>query len=196
MRTENRFAIVVITIMVSLFIINTAFSMDCNLIMIILTGGGKLVDVLGASYYTVYEKFQMYRLISYGYMQPTIWHLLANVYALWYVGLYLEKNIGMIRLFIVYHVGMIIACAAFFLFFPNGYMYGASPAIFCCLGLMATWAVKDRLLLSEYKSHRGSRYLICYFVISNFVGLGTFIVHLLGFCVGMVLGIFGKKEKI
>lgn len=37
-----------------------------------------IIDYLGVSYATVFEDFQVYRLITYGYTQTAIWHLLAN----------------------------------------------------------------------------------------------------------------------
>ena len=52
--------------------------------------------------------------------------------------------------------------------------------------------VKDRTIFSEYKSLRGSRYLLCYMILSNFLSLGTFVVHLAGFCTGLFIGIIVK----
>ncbi|SDB68865.1 rhomboid family intramembrane serine protease [Butyrivibrio sp. INlla16] len=192
---DNRFASGVNAIMAVVFILNLIFSHEDNIIMIALTGGGRLVDILSATNASVYSGFQVHRLITYGYLQPAIGHLLANVYALWYVGLYLEKALGLTRLFVIYHVGLIVPCAAFLFIFPNGVMYGASPAIFCCLGLMAMWLIKDRNLISKYRSLRGFRYLLCYMIISNFLGIGTFVVHFLGFLVGLMLGIFVNGSR-
>lgn len=188
------YLIAVIAVMAVLFILNPILSSNCDPLMIILTGGGKLVDYLGAAYDTVYEDFQIYRLITYGYFQPAVWHLLANAFALWYVGLYMEKVISSLRFIIIYHIGLIVSCAVFLLLFPNGLMYGASPAIFCFFGMMALWLIKDRALLDEYKNIKGSRYLLCVAVISNFLSIGTFVVHVLGFCVGILIGFVVKRK--
>ncbi|MCR4625650.1 MAG: rhomboid family intramembrane serine protease [Lachnospiraceae bacterium] len=188
------YLIAVIAVMTVLFILNPILSTDCDPLMIILTGGGKLVDYLGAAYDTVYEDFQIYRLITYGYFQPAVWHLLANAFALWYVGLYMEKVIGSLRFIIIYHIGLIVSCVVFLLLFQNGLMYGASPAIFCFFGMMASWLIKDRALLDEYINIKGSRYLLCVAVISNFLSVGTFVVHVLGFCVGILIGFVVKRK--
>lgn len=188
------YLITIIVVMAVLFILNPVLSTDCDPLMIILTGGGKLVDYLGAAYDNVFEDLQIYRLITYGYLQPAVWHLLANVFALWYVGPYMEKVIGSLRFILIYHFGLISSCAVFLLLFPKGLMYGASPAIFCFLGMMAAWMIRNRALWDEYKNIRGSRFLICYAVISNFLSVGTFVVHLLGFCVGILIGLVVKRK--
>jgi len=87
----NRFSKIAIVIMVIVFITNF-FVSDCNLLWMFLSGGGKVVDYTSVSYATVFRDFQLFRLITYGYTQTAVWHLLANLLGLWYVGLYLEKK--------------------------------------------------------------------------------------------------------
>ncbi|SDB59259.1 Membrane associated serine protease, rhomboid family [Butyrivibrio sp. INlla16] len=192
---KNSFAAVISIIFVAVFLVNLVLSRKYNLIMIAFTGGGKLVDLLGASQETLFNKRELYRLVTYGYLHPTVWHLAANVYALWYVGLYIEKKLSKPFICLIYHVGLFVSGAVFLLIFPNGYMYGASPAIFCFLGLMAMWFIRDSSLLHEYKELCGNRYLLFYMILSNFLGLGTFVVHLTGFCVGLLLGFVVKKKR-
>ena len=184
----NKFAAVAGFAMAVIFVINMVISSDCNRLMVMLTGGGALVDSMGATPATVFKNGQIFRLVTYGYLHPAIWHLAGNVCALWYVGAYMQRAIGTVRLVVVYHCGLIAACAAFLLIFPNGLMYGASPAIYCCLGMMATWLLRDRSLSDNFRNIRGSRYLMVYLILPNFIGLGTFVVHLLGFCFGLLIG--------
>lgn len=193
---NNRFATVICIIFATTFFVNLALSWDGNFANIVLNGGGKLVDDLGVSWDNLFGKLQIYRLITYGYLHPTIWHLAANAFALWCIGFFIEKELNAILVILIYHVGLIVPCIAFLLLFPNGYLYGASPAIFCLLGLMTMWFLKDHSILQEYKRLPGSRYLLAYMVLSNFLGLGTFIVHLAGFCTGMVIGSGVKRGKI
>ncbi len=192
---NNCFAVIAVAVMAIVLIVNTVISSDCNRLMILLTGGGRLVDHMGATHADLYGNLELWRLVSYGYLQPAIWHFAANALALWYVGLYLEKKIGLVRFLAVYHVGMIAACAVFLLIFPKGCMYGASPAVFCCLGMMVVWVLKDRRLAEEYKNLRGSRYLLGYMILSNFLSAGTFVVHLLGFCAGLIFGLVVKRKS-
>lgn len=188
------FSQITIVIMCIVFIINLILSRDCNLFWILLSGGGNIVDHLGGSYTTVFKDFQLYRLITYGYTQTAIWHLAANVFGLWYVGSYLETKIGIIRFIFIYHIGLIIAGAAILFLYPNCFNYGASPAIFTCLGILANWLIRKRDLWNEYKSQKGFYFLLYYFVLSNFIGLRTLLFHLFGFCIGFLLG-FCMKEN-
>lgn len=190
----NRFTQITIVIMSIIFIINLILSRDFNLLWIVLSGGGYIVDYLGASYTTVFEEFQVYRLITYGYTQTAIWHLLANVFGIWYVGKYLEKKIGNMQLMVVFYIGLVVAGAAILCFCPEGFNYGISPAIFTCLGILVNWLIRNRSLWYEYKEQRGFYYLLYYFVLSNLLGICTFIIHLLGFGIGFLLG-FVVKEK-
>lgn len=190
----NRLTQIIIGIMSIIFIINLIISQDFNLLWIVLSGGGYIVDYLGASYTTVFEEFQVYRLITCGYTQTAIWHLLANVLGLWYVGKYLEKRIGSIQFVLVFHIGLVVASVAILGFCPDGFNYGASPAIFTCLGILANWLIRNRGLWYEYKEQRGFYFLLYYFVLSNLLGRCTFIIHLFGFGIGFLLGFVVKKK--
>ena len=190
-----RFSQIAIVIMCTIFIINLILSRDYNLLWILLSGGGNIVDYLGESYTTVFKDFQLYRLITYGYTQTAIWHLLANALGLWYIGLYLEKKIGIIRFVFVYHIGLVIAGAAILVFYPNSFNYGASPAIFACLGMLANWLIRKRDLWKEYKSQEGFYFLLYYFVLSNVLGMRTLLFHFLGLCIGFLLGFVMKEHE-
>lgn len=167
---------------------NLVLSKDYNLSGILLSGGGSAVDILGASRTAVLKDFQFYRLITYGYTHAAVWHLAANLFGLWYVLPYLEKKIGSIRVMIIYHIGLVIAGIAILLLFPDSLNYGASPAIFTCLGLLANWLLRKRDLWKEYRSQNGFYFLLYYFVLSNFLGIPTLLLHLFGFCTGFLLG--------
>lgn len=89
---------------------------------------------------------------------------------------------------IVYHIGLVIAGIAILLLFPDSLNYGASPAIFACLGLLANWLLRKRDLWKEYRSQNGFYFLLYYFILSNFLGIPTLLLHLFGFGTGFLLG--------
>lgn len=190
----NRFDRVAIVIMSIIFIMNLILSRDCNLLWIVLSGGGNIIDYLGASYVTVFKDFQVYRLVTYGYTHTAIWHLVANIFALWYVGIYLEKKLGALKFILVYHAGLFLAGGVIFIIYPNSLNYGASPAIFACFGIFVNWLIRKKDLWNEYKIQKGFRYILYYFVLSNFLGMSSLVIHLLGFCVGFCLGFAVEKE--
>ncbi len=166
------------------------------MLWIFLSGGGAVVEYTGESYATVFHDFQLYRLITYGYTQTAGWHLLANIFGLWYVSLYLEEKIGTIRFILVYHIGLIIAGAILLVIYPGGFHYGASPAIFACLGMLANWVIRNKELWVEYKSQKGFYFLMYYLLLSNILGVRTFVFHFLGFAVGFLLGYVIKENQI
>lgn len=192
----HSFRYAAIIVMCIIFLLNLILSSEYNLLWILLSGGGNIIDYLGESYQTVFVNFQLYRLITYGYTQTAIWHLLANIFGLWYVEIYLEKKIGIIQFVAVYHIGLIIAGITISAFYPNSFNYGASPAIFACLGVLANWLIRNRIMWNEYKSQKGFYFLLYYFVLSNFLSIHTFVIHLLGFCTGFFLGFVVKKKTI
>lgn len=182
-----------IVVMCIIFIINLILSSEYNLLWILLFGGGNIINYLGESYKTVFNDFQLYRLITYGYTQTAIWHLLANVFGLWYIGIYLEKRIGIIQFVLVYHIGLVISGITIFVFCPNSFNYGASSAIFACLGVLVNWLIRNKAIWNEYKTQKGFYFLLYYFLLSNFLGICTLVIHLLGFCAGFFLGFVVKK---
>lgn len=199
-----RFSHIAIIIMCTIFIMNLILSEDCNSLSILLFGGGNIVDYLGELYIDVFKNFQLYRLITYGYTQTSIWSISANALALWYVGLYLEKKIGSIRFMFVYHIGMIFSGIGIFVLYPYSFNYGTSPAIFVCFGILANWWIRKRELWNEYRSQEGFHFLLYYFVVSNFLGMYTLIFlifgywigfNFLGFCIGFLLGYVIKKNN-
>ncbi len=192
----NRFSQIAIAVMIIIFVLNFFLSSDCNLLWVFLSGGGTVVEYTGESYATVFNNFQLYRLITYGYTQTAVLHLLANILGLWYVSLYLEEKIGTIRFILVYHIGLIIAGAIFLVIYPDSFHYGASPAIFACLGMLANWVIRDRELWVEYKSQKGFYFLIYYLILSNISGLCTLVFHFLGFAAGFLLGYVIKENQV
>ncbi len=192
----NRFSQIAIAVMIIIFVLNLFLSSDCNLLWFFLSGGGTVVKYTGETYATVFNNFQLYRLITYGYTQAAGWHLLANILGLWYVSLYLEEKIGTIRFILVYHIGMIIAGAMLLVIYPGTFNYGASPAIFACLGMLANWVIRDRELWVEYKSQKGFYFLIYYLFLSNILGVYTLVFHFLGFAVGFLLGYVIKENQV
>lgn len=190
-----KFSWMAIIIMCIVFIVNLILSRDYNLLWILLSGGGDIVDSFGISYTAVFKNFQLYRLLTYGYTQTAIWHLLANVFGVWYIGLYLEKKMGTIRFMLVYHVELVIAGVAIFGVYPDCFSYGASPAIFAYLGILSNWLMRKKDLWNEYKVQKGFSFLLYYFVLSNFLGIHTLLFHLFGFCTGFLLGFIMNVEE-
>ena len=183
-----------IVIMVVIFLGNLLVSTEYNLPAIFISGGGNLVDYLGINKKEVFENYQLYRLITYGFTQSSVIHLLANISALWFVGGFFEEKIGKLRGVIIFIIGLILPGCLIGIIFPDGLHYGASPAIFAFIGVLVNLALRNKELWRTYKEQIGAGYVVGYFFLSNVLGAVTFIFHLSGFCTGLLLGFIIKAE--
>lgn len=194
-RRKRPFTLIAIVVMCVVFSANGIISRDGELSGLSLWGGGRIVDSLGLSRETVFEKFQLYRLLTYGYVHAAVWHLLANAFAVWSVGGYLERKIGTALLVLVYHAGLVIAGAAIFLLYPNSFNNGASPAVFSCFGLLIHWQMRNKTLLREYRAQKGFVYCALFLILSNLLGWASFAIHLMGAVAGFLLGFLVRESK-
>lgn len=194
-KMKTPFTGIAIIVMSAVFVANGLTSWNLALFRQLGLEEGKIVGLLGISYEAVFGKFQWYRLLTYGYAHTAIWHFLANVFAWWSVGSYLEKKIGTVFLFLIYHAGLVLAGTIIFLFYPDSFNYGASPAIFSCFGLVLHWLICKKAMWREYRMQKGCLYCVLFFVFANSLGWASFVIHFLGFSAGFLLGFFIRESK-
>lgn len=191
-KSKNITALIVIVAMCIVW----AFNIICgggNRFWIVLTGGGKLFDYGNVGYELICRDHQFYRLITYGYFHMGILHLLANICAIWHVSNFMITHIGKGKFLLLFHIGLIVPAIGWIWVFPNDSIVGASPGIFACFGLLFNWLIINRRLVAKYRKQKGFTYLLIYMIVSNFLGVGTFLIHVFGFIVGIVLG-FTMKD--
>lgn len=191
---QKKLTCIAIISMVIIFLANLLASTEYNLSAVFLTGGGNLVNYLGVSKTTVFEQYQLYRLITYGFTQASVIHLLANSIALWFVGGFFEKYVGKTKLIIIFLVGLIIPGSGLAFLFPEGLHYGASPAIFALIGVLVSWALREKDLWKTYRAQMGFGYVVGYFFLGNILGVATLVFHLLGFGTGLLSGLVLKRK--
>ncbi len=177
-----------IIIMIAVFLINLLISSQCNRFWVAISGGGNLTEYMQLSREDVFGKMQLYRLATYGFLQTSIIHLLANIIALWYIGGFFEEYVGRLKYIIVFTLGLIIPGILLLLIYPNAHIYGASPAIYTCIGMLVNQALRHKDLSRLFKCQSGYRYIVGYFFLGNLPGVCTLVFHFLGFVVGLILG--------
>ena len=153
-----------------------------------LSGGGYVKEFGEASYVLVMEQGQWWRLLTCGYLHMGIIHLLGNMVALEIVGGKIEEKIGPLKMVLLYNVGTILTGFLWCLIFRNGTMIGASLGIFVLFGMVCALllAGRERKMIELNRAEK--RYLICYVIVGCLLGIGTIVVHLIGFGIGMVVG--------
>lgn len=110
----------------------------------------------------LFEKYYFWTLLTSMFAHVEIWHLLANMFSLFFIGKFVEKLIGKKRFFWLYvlsglFAGIFYAALSYYLgsgiilerifSSPDTFALGASGAIFSLLGLLAILTPKNKVSL-------------------------------------------------
>ena len=190
MRKSATFYLAIFIVLV--FVVNVAVG-GGNRFWIFLSGGGYVKDYGEASLTLVFKQGQWWRLLTCGYLHMGVIHLVGNMAALEMIGTRIEKKIGPVKLLLIYNLGTMVTAALWCPIFPEGSMIGASLGIFVLLGMLCVMLFSKGgngfAQLSPYE--RG--YLLFYIIAGCFLGIGTIVVHLIGFVIGLLVGYVVRK---
>ena len=153
-----------------------------------ISGGGYLKEYGEASFALIAEQGQWWRLLTCGYLHMGIIHLAGNMVALKIAGDKVEEKIGPVKLLLLYNLGTMLTAFLWSLIFKNGTMIGASLGIFVLLGMACVWFLKGQGKQRVCFTVAGKRYLLLYAIVGCFLGIGTIVVHAIGFIIGMLTG--------
>lgn len=93
-------------------------------------GGGSVV-VRGDLYAAAIDvKHEYWRLITSGFLHAGFFHILLNMWALWWLGSMLEPALGRVRFAVIYGVALLAGSCGALLAQPNTPVLGASGAVF------------------------------------------------------------------
>lgn len=150
----------------------------------------------GANVGTLVNEGQWWRLITSMFLHAGIFHLLYNMFALYFIGIYLEISIGSKSMFIIYLICGIAGGIASLIFNDYAASVGASGAIFGLYGLTGA------LMIIGYLDK--SFTVIFWVSIVIFVGVNLLVgfakdnidmpAHLGGLITGFVIGMLYKLK--
>lgn len=163
---------------------------------LLLSGGGFLKEYGEATFDLIMEQGQWWRLLSCGYLHMGIIHLAGNMVALMIVGSKVEEKIGLLKMVLFYNFGTMITAFLWCLIFRSGTMIGASLGIFVLLGMVCAWLWKGNEKQSVSLSTAEKRYLLIYAIVGCFLGIGTIVVHAIGFAIGTLVGAIMLKLNL
>jgi len=165
-----------------------------------------LIDTLGLQPSTWTK--EPWTVLTSMFMHAGIWHIVANMFTLYFLGSYLCNMIGDKRFLIVYFIGGIIGSFFFILFSlytpfgnPNDVAIGASGAIFAVAGAFTVLAPKLKVIIFPipipmplWVAIIGGFILLTLlaFFTDNSIGWQA---HLGGLIVGLIAGFFLRKRK-
>jgi len=167
----------------------------CVIVTIATYVNRELISLLGLSRASFPD--QPWAIISNLFVHASFWHLLFNMFALYFFGSYLGKLVGEGRLLLVYFGGGILGNILYLLlgspFIPA---VGASGAIFALGGALAMMRPKLPVLVFPipvpiplWIAVIGS------FVILSFIPSVAWQAHLGGLVVGLIAGYFFRRRE-
>lgn len=75
-----------------------------------------------------------------------------------------------------------------FVNFDNAYINGSSPGIYALYGVLVSNLYFRKIKSSAYMSATVRNRIIVILLVINFLGADTFVIHAIGFAVGLVYG--------
>ena len=170
---KNPFTLIAIAVMLIVFVVNEIVSWNGGPFRIMVWGGGRLADSLGVWYETVFEKFQLYRLLTYGYVQTAVWHLLANGFTLWRRRQVSGKeNRHWDFSFLFTTLASWRQALSFFCFIQTASITVLHRLCFPASAFWTHWLVRDKALWRAYRTQKGFVYCVLFFVFIKFFGVG------------------------
>ncbi|MCD6289816.1 MAG: rhomboid family intramembrane serine protease [Anaerolineae bacterium] len=146
-------------------------------------------DVLitfGAKVNTLIAEGQFWRLVTANFLHVSLFHLLFNAYALWQLGVEVERVYGRSRFLVIYLLSGVYGATASYAF--GGYLSaGASGAIFGLVGTLVAYFLHHRELFGR----RGRAYLsnmLVIVVVNLFIGVTSPGIDNWGHIGGLVSG--------
>ena len=130
------------------------------------------------------EDFELWRIISGGFLHSGLFHIGFNMYLLWQLGQQLERSLGERDYIAVYFVSLIGGSLGALLLSPTSPTVGASGAVFGLIGFTVLFYRSRGIGLFD----TGLGFLIVINIVFSFRGGVSLGGHLGGFLVGLALG--------
>ena len=143
------------------------------------------IDMAGLSIPWSLERFQLWRLVTAGFLHGGILHILMNSWVLFDLGAEVEQIYGMWRLIVFYFVSTV---TGFFLSSHMGMQsLGSSAGIFGLIGAMLAFGFTDKSALGSAVKSLYTRWLIYALVLSFIPGVDYY-AHIGGLTGGFAAG--------
>ena len=161
--------------------------------------GSKVVTAvaIGALYKTiVYGNYEIWRLLTAGFVHVDLLHLMVNMYSFYYLGPTIERLYGK-KNFVISLLGSIIVGSAFALVGSfNTVTVGISGGLFGFLGMLFVYAFESNSIRDKRVMNSFIQIFIINILIIAFIPNISWLGHAGGFLAGIMFGlIFSKKPS-
>jgi membrane associated rhomboid family serine protease len=133
------------------------------------------------------QENEWYRLLTGSFFHINLIHLFGNVLAIYFVGRILENKIGSYYFLLIYITATLADSVVWANYSSNAISFGASPGIYALIACILVLHLRKPNLLNLHYNEMSCNYIIWYFFLGNFIGLGGLIEHSLGFSFGIVI---------
>jgi len=155
----------------------------------------ELIFILGLNPANVFRS--PWTVVTSLFIHANLWHLIVNMWTLYFFGTYLSRLIGWSRFLIVYFCGGILGSLFFTLLAPPFYIaVGASGAIFALGGALAVMRPKLRVFLFPIPVPLPLWVAVIggFFIISLLPNI-AWQAHLGGLVFGLIAGYFFRRRE-
>ena len=155
---------------------------------------GQLGTIGAMSNTKVFSDGEWWRLLFHMYLHAGVLHMLFNVIALLFIGKVVEKKVGSLCYFVLYHSIAVVNAIVMCLIFPDSISVGASAGIFGMIGIACVMKWKKDVACNENLKKGEVIYIIVFSILSLFLGLESFVTHFVAFVVGIIIGFLLQKK--
>jgi len=141
--------------------------------------------------------YQPWTIVTNLFLHASLWHIIANMFTLYFFGTYLSRLVGKGRFLLVYFLGGILGNIFFLLLGPPlSIAVGASGAIFALGGTLAVMRPKLRVFIIPIPVPipLWAAVIGGFFIISFFPNV-AWQAHLGGLVFGLIAGYFFRKRE-
>ena len=138
---------------------------------------------------------QPWTIVSAMFIHDGIYHILFNMFTLYFFGMYVLALVGETRFFLVYFIGGIVGNALFMLLAPNTIAVGASGAIFALGGVLVVLVPRLKVMIFPIPVpvDLWISILLSFLVLLFFTGV-AWQAHLGGLLTGLAAGYIFRRQ--
>jgi membrane associated rhomboid family serine protease len=138
---------------------------------------------------------QPWTIVSAMFIHDGIYHILFNMFTLYFFGMYVLALVGETRFFLVYFIGGIVGNALFMLLAPNTIAVGASGAIFALGGVLVVLVPRLKVMIFPIPVpvDLWISILLSFLVLIFFTGV-AWQAHLGGLLTGLAAGYIFRRQ--
>ena len=138
------------------------------------------------------EVYEWYRIITSSFLHLNAFHLLVNIFGIYFVSNILENRIGSQNFLIIYIIGNISSNVALSILSNFNGGIGPSPGIYALIACIIIIHFKNNRLLNLRIEKWRVNYIIIYFLLGNIVGIFGVVGHIFGFAFGLIASLIYK----